>query len=132
MGLLDEIRRKLVTRYKFGIVFTHVPKCGGSSVETALFRHYRFSRERIYPIEARHAQRAAGRAPKGQPPDIEALAFRELLLAYALNRGVKCVTGHNPLSPALRKNFAPDWKFITILREPVSRFCSQLRAALRL
>lgn len=131
MGLVGEVRRRLASQYQAGVVFTHVPKCGGSSLEAALFRHYRFSRERIFPIEARQALRTIDGAPTAPFPGIEAFNFREQLVAYALHRGVKCVTGHNPLSPALRQAFTPDWKFITILREPVSRFCSGLRYAHR-
>lgn len=127
MGIIGRVRQALSSRYKTGVVFTHVQKCGGSSLESALFRRYLFSRERILPIESRQALRAVDGAKLGPLPEAESFAFRRQLLAYALRRGVKCVTGHNPVSPTLRETFAPDWKFITVLREPVERFCSHLR-----
>ncbi|WP_425410581.1 hypothetical protein [Hyphococcus sp.] len=129
--MAGRIRRKLASRYKCGVVFTHPQKCGGSSLEAALFRKYRFSHERIHTLDAREAVRALNNinsgVKSGALPETEALLFCQQAASYAMQRGVKCVTGHNPLTPAMREAYAPDWKFITLLREPVERFCSHLR-----
>ncbi len=129
MGLLGQIRDRLNARHKTGVVFIHPQKCGGSSLETALFRHYRLSRERIFPIEARNAARTLHDGPDAPLPEIEASTYRQFLVSYALERGVKCVTGHVPFSPALQSKHGDTHKFITVLREPVARFCSHLRYA---
>lgn len=127
MGLLGNIRNRLAARYKTGVVFLHAQKCGGSSLEAALFRHYRLSRERIFPIEARYALRALNNGPDSFLPETEATAQRQFLVAYALERGVKCIAGHWPFSPALQEQYGASHKFITVLREPVARFRSHLR-----
>ncbi len=129
MGLLGDIKNRLLARYKTGVVFLHAQKCGGSSLETALFQHYRLSRERILPIEARYAVRSINHGPNSSLPETEASIERQFLLAYALQRGVKCVTGHAPFDRALKQQYGDTHKFITILREPVERFCSHLRYA---
>jgi len=129
MGLLGQIRDRLNARHKTGVVFIHPQKCGGSSLESALFRQYRLSRERLFPIEARFATRTLKDGPDASLPEAEASAERQFLVAYALERGVKCVTGHVPYTPALQIKYGGTHKFITVLREPVARFCSHLRYA---
>ncbi|WDI32861.1 sulfotransferase family 2 domain-containing protein [Hyphococcus flavus] len=133
MGLLGNIRQKLLSRYKTGVVFTHVQKCGGSSVEAALFRRYRLSRERIYPIESRAAERLADPASTdiSAHPELLSFDFRRKLLAYALEKGTLCVTGHNPINEAIREKHRHSHKFITVLRDPVERFCSHYRYVYR-
>jgi len=127
MGLLADLRARLNDRRKTGVVFTHTPKCGGSSVEAALHRHYRFSHERILPVETWKAVNKFHPGADAATLTAEAYALRKRIMAYYLECGVQCITGHNPLDPQLRKAFAGSHKFITVLRDPVERFCSNYR-----
>jgi hypothetical protein len=129
MGIIGELRKALIARHKSGVVFTHVPKCGGTSVQTALFRHFRLSREHILPVESRAAERLG--APHLRQaaafPEFEALELRKQLVAYALSRDVKCITGHNPINEPIMSAHKGTHKFVTVLRDPVERFCSHYR-----
>ncbi|MCI5047548.1 MAG: sulfotransferase family protein [Aquisalinus sp.] len=109
-----------------GIVFVHVPKCAGTSVENALRRHYRLSRYMIDPETSFSASRLYGEqeqhARLGQASEL-----RRHLLHYALATGYKCITGHAPLGPHTIRAAADSHDFITVLRDPIERFHSHLR-----
>ena len=131
MWKFGDIRRRLAARYKTGVVFIHTPKCGGSSVERALQNYYRYSNERIFPIQSRAAAGVFAETDDYAAMDAEAFQLRKRLMAYAMERGVKCLTGHTPYDPALKRRFADTHKFVTVLRDPVKRFCSNYRFGYR-
>ena len=113
-----------------GIVFVHVPKCAGSSVEAALRPHYRLSRKLIDPeISFEAAAKELGlTADDSNRHHIlqRASEMRRTLLHFHLAQGVKCLTGHAPLGPRTIQAFAPSHDFVTLLRDPVERFKSHL------
>lgn len=45
--MLENLRYRLLGRQKPGIIFVHVPKTGGSSISSALRKHYRLSKFNI-------------------------------------------------------------------------------------
>ena len=113
-----------------GIVFVHIPKCAGSSVERALRRHYFLSRVTIDPERSFEAARAALAL---EPDDmtrhsilVQASEQRRELLHYHLATGYKCITGHAPLGPHTIDRFRETHDFVTILRDPVERYLSHL------
>lgn len=50
---------------------------------------------------------------------------REQLPLLLSREGCRYVAGHFPYSRAAHRDFSSDWRFITILREPVDRWLSQ-------
>jgi hypothetical protein len=106
------------------VVFHHVPKCGGTSVGRALRKRYILSQATVKPDESFYAFEAfSGRSDRDQML-IDVAALREQMMLYHMYDDVRCVSLHVPFSDVAYARFNASYKFITILREPVSRFVS--------
>lgn len=80
------------------IIFTHIPKTGGNTLASVLFKQYDYNTE-MYSVYL-----------KDSLP--ENLNYEKL----------KCVIGHHPFG--LHRSIPKDCKYITMLREPVDRVLS--------
>ena len=99
------------------IIYIHVPKCGGSSFGAALrLRH--FMSQAVIDLH---------------PGDPALPAERRLLTDYARRRTqlrqlvhqkTRMISGHVQYDPQLHDGAARDYRFVTLLRDPVSRFVS--------
>ena len=112
------------------LVFVHVPKCGGSSVERALRRARPLGRRLIGPDETYRAAAAMlGAAPDDADRRHEVLMRasemrRDLLHPY-LAEGARLVTGHAPLGAHTLDAF-PHADVVTAMRSPRARLRSHL------
>lgn len=106
------------------VVFHHVPKCGGTSVGRALRKRYILSQATVKPDESFRAFEAYSERTDREQMLIDVSALREQMMLYHLYDDVRCVSLHVPFSDIAHARFKQDYKFITILREPVSRFVS--------
>lgn len=105
-------------------VFHHVPKCGGTSVALALRKRYILSQVTVKPEESFRAFEAVtGRSDRAQML-IDVAALREQMLLYHLFDDIRCISLHVAFSETAHQKFSGHYKFITVLREPVSRFIS--------
>jgi hypothetical protein len=106
------------------VVFHHVPKCAGTSVARALRMRYLPSQTGIvsgatyYASQALHPNRTLLQLWP------EMLDLREKILVYHMYNNVRCIAAHVQFSECAYDNFAHTYKFVTILREPVSRYIS--------
>jgi len=100
------------------ICFLHIPKCGGTTIHRALRQHYSADEQ----IKMSGRETVAAARETGTPlMDYR----REQLPSMLSTEGCRYVAGHIPFCRATHQNFRADWRFITILREPVSRWLSQ-------
>lgn len=118
--------------YGRGVVFVHVPKCGGTSVEEALTSAYPLSRVRV--DSERSAAAAKAVLPAGSTTRevlVAASRMRSHVLEYMLGCGYGCITGHAPLRPQMLEAFGDYHAFVTLLRHPVARFKSHYAYSFR-
>jgi len=104
------------------LFFLHVPKCGGTSLDSAISACYgsgpRDRAGRVH-LDAVAARRAAGLA------SVREDGFSASLQLYFMaQRDVRYISGHFQYSATAHLAFGDEWEFITMLRDPVSRWLS--------
>jgi hypothetical protein len=116
-----------------GAVFHHVPKCAGVSVYNSLAHCY--WPNKVRPIIPRPSYTAA-RATEIIGTHFKNLGtentiffdsvqlFRQCMLLYNLEAGASFSGGHVHYSPGIHDRFRDTHLFVTVLREPTSRFLS--------
>lgn len=117
MNLLGKITRKKMPR----IIFIHVPKCGGSSVDMAIQKKYAKYGIPQMNLDAIASKKSADH--KGA----EMVLFRENILLYNMAKPIYAcnyISGHFAWSEAVA-TYLGDWKPVTVLRDPVKKFYSQ-------
>lgn len=101
-----------------GIVYIHVPKCGGSSFGAALRLRYALSQATI-PL---------GLGDPTLPEMARTLSDysnRDLVLQHLLQRKIRCIAGHVRYDAGLHA--LSGYHFVTLLRDPAQRFVSHYR-----
>lgn len=101
-----------------GIVYIHVPKCGGSSFGAALRLRYAYSQATI-PLNL------GDPALSGEARILSDYTARDAFLAALLARKTRCIAGHVRYNPALHARSG--YHFVTLLRDPAARFVSHYR-----
>ena len=105
-------------------VFHHVPKCGGTSVARALRKRYLTSQATVKPEPSFRAFRAFSGRDDTEQMLIDVIVLRKQMMLYLMYDDIRCISLHVPFSNIAYREFHDRYKFITILREPVSRFIS--------
>jgi hypothetical protein len=106
------------------VVFHHVPKCAGTSIERALRLRYAAS---YATFDLRSIYSAAEALyPNSSLNALDKLTaeFRSTEFIAYLYQDVKCIAGHIYFSSLAFEKFSNKYKFITVLREPVDFFIS--------
>lgn len=102
--------------YKNKIMFVHVPKCGGTSLSHSFRARYPLSSFKV-------SEEASSRALQ----DVDAadwMRFKRDLMAYHASGGSHYIQGHAPIDQDFISQYADEFLFVTLLRDPVDRFIS--------
>src|SRR3954454_4278657 len=122
LGRIGEAATLAVLNRYPRMVFIHVPKCAGSAVRDSLF-------DAIYPapLSATRAYCKVDSRATGSAASLLGVHHKtcnQAVLIHALSDPfARYVTGHLRAYPEVVKQF-PEWKFVTVLREPTARFIS--------
>jgi len=107
------------------IVFLHIPKCGGSAVDTAIRDAYGVGLGgRVNPLAARSAAQLLLCLPYPQLFFTTYPRYQEFLLLFHIESGYQCVSGHLPVTRLVLEHASSTHAFITVLRDPVERWMS--------
>lgn len=125
LGYVHRLAKKQLARnLKQKIFFMHVPKCGGTSISRAIRSSYGFDktkgRKLFFQLDAAASLRAS------QILGFKELEFLENLLIYNMSiSSRKYIDGHFVYSQKAFEEFGDEWKFVTLLRHPVSKWFSK-------
>lgn len=106
------------------VTFIHAPKCGGTSVGSALRARYIYSQATISLEESTAMRRLLWPEAEGLERFYREFEVRDMMMAQLVARGVRCISAHARYNPVLRRTETPQRRYLTLLREPVSRFVS--------
>ncbi len=112
--------RRTVTRDVVAdkIFFLHVPKCGGTSANTAIQEAYRW--KACVHLNSRASRRSALFLQEKLD------AHRNQILTYCLEQELlQYVSGHFVFDEDIYEKYSPHWNFVTLLRNPVDKYLSQ-------
>ena len=102
------------------IFFQHLPKCGGTSIDTAFRKKIRSG---IFHLRASPSKQAAD-VYYSDEKRCELHRFREAILLYNMASHKKYISGHFIFSDRVYNYFHDEYMFITILRDPLKRWIS--------
>ena len=105
------------SRYPRGLVYIHVPKCGGSSFGAALRLRYFISQA---TITLDHGDPTL----RGEARIMSDYRERDAQLRELLAAGIRLISGHVRYSETLHLGPGRQHAFVTLLRDPVERFVS--------
>jgi hypothetical protein len=108
-------------RMRDRLVFLHIPRCGGSSLRTAMGAHFRRrERARLSPEAVRLVTDFSNETPK---------RAREAIFLYLMAQGdYRFLAGHFFFSEAGYEYAKGTWKHVTMFRDPVDRWFSSYYA----
>jgi hypothetical protein len=115
------------------VFFMHLPKCGGTSVAEALYATVPLQ-ERVGVIDANSTRRTAAMMHDdvnelhSQHDDLpnskNVYDLRETMLINHMAWDSQMIHGHVLFSDRAHNHFGQDYKYVTVLREPVARTLS--------
>lgn len=100
-----------------GLIYIHVPKCGGTSFGTALRLRYLTSQASI-------SLNQGDRRLSGEAQIISDYRARQVELRGHVSRGIRLIAGHVQYDPILHAGSGRNYGYITLLRNPVDRLLS--------
>ncbi|MEQ8469323.1 sulfotransferase family 2 domain-containing protein [Coleofasciculus sp. E1-EBD-02] len=104
------------------IFFMHVPKTGGTSVNSAIQRHYGRQSYILDPIRTK----AMAKLLYQSVPAVERGTYllRDSFILDAMNRDVSYISGHAHFNQQILERYSKNYAYVTLLRDPVKRYIS--------
>jgi len=112
------------------VMFVHIPKCGGISIDRALREALAKPNEakiRRKPMLASSLFHFTGKLDsletQSQFSEFHAKNVQDILV-YHLNLNWNYVSGHTPVNSHILDTYGSEYQFVTLLRDPIERFVS--------
>jgi len=104
------------------LFFIHVPKTGGTSVNSAIQRHYGRQSYILDPI----GTKAMAKLIYQSVPSVERGTYilRDSFILDAMNRDVSYISGHAHFNQKIWERYSQNYAYVTLLRDPVKRYIS--------
>ena len=102
----------------------HLPKTGGTSVDSAFQKHYGREHVKIEASESYEASKVLYDNPNKEFSYDDCFRYRESLLLYQMHLGSQYISGHIPFNQKIWENTKNKYSYVTVLRHPVKRFIS--------
>lgn len=109
---------------KPSIFFMHLPKTGGTSVDSAFQKHYGREHVKIEAAQSYEASKVLHNNPQKEFSYDDCFRYRESLLLYQMHLGSKYISGHIPFNQKIWEDTKGKYSYITVLRNPVKRYLS--------
>jgi len=115
------------------VFFMHIPKCGGTSISEALYATIPLHK-RVGVIDANATRRAAAiyyqdtdalnKVHDDLPNSAQVYQMREQMLITHMAWNSPMIHGHVLFSETADRHFGSQYKYVTVLRDPISRVLS--------
>lgn len=109
---------------KSPIFFMHLPKTGGTSVDSAFQKHYGREHVKIEASESYEASKVLYDSSQKEFSYDDCFRYRESLLLYHMHLGSQYISGHIPFNQKIWENTKDKYSYVTVLRHPVKRYIS--------
>jgi len=130
LGLDITINRVSTDAKHTKVMFVHIPKCGGISIDRALRQALAKPNEakiRRKPMLLSSLYHFEGNldsiAGQSEFSEFHTKNVQDILV-YHLNLNWNYVSGHTPINQKLLAHYSNNYQFVTLLRNPVERFIS--------